>query len=163
MATHLHEPPRDESGTLFSQHFRRASRTADPTPVSSSLATDLNGYNGGIADSQKTPPLDSELGRARIQGFNIQSYLLNSIFTHKSARYAVEGVLDGFATDTAINALSNPNVILFSERNSEALNAPDNPEYGNVGQDLTDWKDRVFRRLTDWGGTTRTHLAELTR
>jgi len=26
----------------------------------------------------------------------IESYLLNSIFTHRSARYALEGVLNGF-------------------------------------------------------------------
>ena len=139
---------------ILLQPYLRSRRVAfcpsDPTPVSPSLATDLNGYNGGITDSRQTPPPKSELGRARIQGFNIQSYLLNSIFSHKSARYAVEGVLYGFATDTAINALSNPNVILFSERNSEALNAANNAEYGNVGQDDYDsWVGESA--LVQWG------------
>ena len=62
-------------------------------------------------------------------------YLLNSIFTHKSARYALGSTLYGFATDAAINTLPNPNVIMFSERNSEGLNAPDDLEYGSLIQD----------------------------
>jgi prepilin-type processing-associated H-X9-DG protein len=60
---------------------------------------------------------------------------LNSIFTHRSARYALEGVLSGFATESALNSLPNPNIIMFSERNSEALDAADNPDYGSVNQD----------------------------
>jgi prepilin-type processing-associated H-X9-DG protein len=66
---------------------------------------------------------------------NIQSYLLNSVLTHRSARYALEGSLSGFATESAINKLENPNLIIFSERNSEAMNAADNSEHGAVGQD----------------------------
>ena len=108
---------------------------ADRTPRSRVLAIDLLAYNGGITDSSQTPPPSSELAIARTEGLTIESYLLNSIFTHKCARYAVERVLFGFATDTAISGLPDPNIIMFSERNSEALDSPNNPEYGNVGQD----------------------------
>jgi hypothetical protein len=80
----------------------------------------------------------------------VQSYLLNSIFTHRSARYALEGVLKGFATDAALNALPDPNIILFSERNSEAMNAPDNSTYGNITQDDYDtWVGEAA--LVRWG------------
>src|SRR3989449_815670 len=75
------------------------------------LATDLSGYNGAITETSQTPPPDSELAIARGEHLTIQSYLLNSIFTHKSARYAVEGVLYGFATDAAVSALPDPNLI----------------------------------------------------
>ncbi len=108
---------------------------SDRSPRSRFLATDLAGYNGGITDASQTPPPDSELALARSGHLTTQSYLLNSIFTHKSARYAVEGALYGFATDTAVSSLPDPNLIMFSERNSEALDAPDNGDYGNVGQD----------------------------
>lgn len=124
---------------------------SDRTPRSRRLATDLTAYNGGITDVNETPPADSELALARAQHLTTQSYLLNSIFTHKSARYAVEGVLNGFATEPAISALPDPNVILFSERNSEALDAPDNGDYGNVGQDDYDaWVGESA--LVQWGG-----------
>lgn len=108
---------------------------SDRTARSKVLATDLLAYNGGITDSSQSPPANSELALARANGLTIESYLLNSIFTHKCARYAVEGALVGFATDAAISGLPNPNIIMFSERNSEALDSLNNPEYGNVGQD----------------------------
>ena len=72
------------------------------TAVTLFLATDLTGYNGGIAETSQTPPPNSELAIARSEHLTTQSYLLNAIFTHKSARYAVEGVLHGFATDVAV-------------------------------------------------------------
>ncbi|MBI3414851.1 MAG: prepilin-type cleavage/methylation domain-containing protein [Verrucomicrobia bacterium] len=123
---------------------------SDRTPRSRFLATDMKGYNGGIAESTQEPPPASELALARSGHLNTQSYLLNSIFTHKCARYAVEGVLRGFATDAVVNALPNPNLIMFSERNSEALNAADNPDYGNVGQDDYDaWVGESA--LVQWG------------
>ncbi|MFO1461455.1 MAG: type II secretion system protein [Verrucomicrobiota bacterium] len=107
----------------------------DRTPRSKRLATDLMGFNGGITQADQSPPGDSELGQAERGHLTIQSYLLNSIFTHKSARYALERALPGFATDPVIAALPNSNVIMFSERNSEAMNAPDNSAFGNVKQD----------------------------
>jgi len=123
---------------------------SDRTPRSGVLATDLPGYNGGITNISQTPPAGSELAVARNAHLNIQSYLLNSIFTHKSARYALEGALYGFATDAAVDALPDPNLIMFSERNSEALNAPDNANYGNVGQDDYDaWVGESA--LVQWG------------
>ena len=78
------------------------------------------------------------------------SYLLNSIFTHRCCRNAQEGALSGFATEAAVNALPNRNLIMFSERNSEALNASDNADYGNVGQDDYDaWVGEAA--LVRWG------------
>lgn len=123
---------------------------SDRSPRSRFLATDLADYNGGIKDSSQTPPPDSELALARSKHLTTQSYLLNSIFTHKCARYAVEGVLYGFATDTAVSALPDPNLIMFSERNSEALDATDNADFGNVGQDDYDaWVGESA--LVQWG------------
>ena len=95
-----------------------------PGPSEPSLPVsgcDLAGY-GGITSFAQTPPAESEQARAVRENWP-SSYLLNSIFTHRCAQYAVQGVLNSFATDSAINALPNPNLILFSERNSEALNA----------------------------------------
>lgn len=108
---------------------------ADHTPRSRVLATDLLGYNGAINGTSDTPPPTSEQAIAQAEHLTIESYLLDSIFTHKSARYAVEGVLPGFATDAAVANLPNRSIIMFSERNSEALNAPDNADYGSVNQD----------------------------
>lgn len=123
---------------------------SDPTPSSRLLATDLAGYNGGIESTSQEPPSDSELAIARAEGRNLQSYLLNSIFTHRSARYAVEGVLAGFATETMVSALADSNLILFSERNSEAMNAADNTAFGNIGQDDYDtWVGEAA--LVRWG------------
>jgi prepilin-type N-terminal cleavage/methylation domain-containing protein/prepilin-type processing-associated H-X9-DG protein len=122
----------------------------DRTPRSRHLATDLMGYNGEITNTSQTPPPGSELAIAQAEHLTIESYLLDSIFTHKSARYAVEGVLNGFATDNAVANLPNRNIIMFSERNSEALNAPDNPEYGYVNQDDYDtWPGEAL--LVRWG------------
>jgi prepilin-type processing-associated H-X9-DG protein len=123
---------------------------SDRTPRSSFLATDLASYNGAITEVSQIQPPDSELVMARNEHRNMQSYLLNSIFTHKSARYAIEGAFHGFATDAAVSALRDPNLIMFSERNSEALNASDNREYGNVAQDDYDaWAGEPG--LVRWG------------
>lgn len=123
---------------------------SDRTPRSRFLATDLAGYNGGITANSQTPPPGSEQAIAQSERLTIESYLLNSIFTHKSARYALEGALVGFATDAAINGLPNPNIIMFSERNSEAMNAADNSEFGSVNQDDYDtWVGEAA--LVQWG------------
>ncbi len=123
---------------------------SDRTLRSRFLTVDLNGYNGNISSASQTPPPNSELAVAQREHLTIESYLLNSIFTHRSARYALEGVLNGFATDAAINALPNPNIIMFSERNSEALDAPDNRDYGSVIQD--DYDTGVGEAaLVQWG------------
>jgi prepilin-type processing-associated H-X9-DG protein len=108
---------------------------SDKSPRSTRLSRDLIGYNGGITSTSQEPPADTELALALANRLSIENYLLNSIFTHKSARYALEGALNGFATESALSALPNPNVIMFSERNSEALDAADNVEFGSVNQD----------------------------
>ncbi len=123
---------------------------SDRSPQSRKLATTLFDFNGAVTNTSDPVPPDSEQAICEAEGLNVQSYLLNSIFTHKSARYAVEGVLNGFATEAAINALNNPNVIMFSERNSEAMNAVDNSEYGSVTQDDYDtWVGEAA--LVRWG------------
>jgi prepilin-type N-terminal cleavage/methylation domain-containing protein/prepilin-type processing-associated H-X9-DG protein len=123
---------------------------ADLSPRSTTLARDLASYNGGITSAAQPPPASSELAIALRQHLSVENYLLNSIFTHKSARYALEGVLNGFATETALSTLPNPNIIMFSERNSEALDATDNSDYGSIIQDDYDtWVGEAA--LVRWG------------
>jgi prepilin-type N-terminal cleavage/methylation domain-containing protein len=123
---------------------------ADTTSRSRVLATDLVGYNGGITSTTQSPPSNSEQAIAQAQHLTIESYVLDSVFTHKSARYALEGALSGFATDRVIGQLPNPNFIMFSERNSEALDAADNSDYGSVNQDDYDtWVGEAA--LVQWG------------
>lgn len=139
---------------IFFQPYLRSRNAAfcptDTTPRSRVLATDLAGYNGAITSTSQTPPPTSEQAIAQDEHLTIESYLLDSVFTHKSARYALEGALYGFATDRAISQLANPNFIMFSERNSEALDAPDNTEFGSVIQDDYDtWVGEAA--LVRWG------------
>jgi prepilin-type processing-associated H-X9-DG protein/prepilin-type N-terminal cleavage/methylation domain-containing protein len=123
---------------------------SDRTSRSQFLATDLLDYNGGITSTSQSPPPASEQALAQNGHLTIESYSLNSIFTHKSARYALEGALYGFATDQALSGLPNRNIIMFSERNSEALDAPDNPQFGAVNQDDYDtWVGEAA--LVQWG------------
>ena len=119
----------------YLQNRQAACCPSDRTARSQLLARDLSAYNGGITSTSQTPPPNSELAIAQAQGLSIESYLLDSIFTHKSARYALEGALNGFATEATMGALPNQNIIMFSERNCEALDAADNPEFGGVEQD----------------------------
>jgi prepilin-type N-terminal cleavage/methylation domain-containing protein/prepilin-type processing-associated H-X9-DG protein len=122
----------------------------DLTKRSQKLSLTLQDYNGAVTTTDQEPPSGSELAVAQANRLTLESYLLNSIFTHRSARYALEGALPGFATDSVISALPNPNIIMFSERNSESLNAPDNAEYGSVIQDDYDtWVGEAA--LVRWG------------
>jgi hypothetical protein len=68
------------------------------------------GYNGGVTSTSRAPPPDSEQAIAQAEHLTIESYCLDSVFTHKSARYALEGVLYGFATESAVSRLANPNL-----------------------------------------------------
>jgi prepilin-type N-terminal cleavage/methylation domain-containing protein/prepilin-type processing-associated H-X9-DG protein len=123
---------------------------SDGTQKSSKLSRTLLDFNGAIESTAQELPPNSELALAEQGNKTITSYLLNSIFTHKSCRYATEGVLSGFATDAALSGLENPNIILFSERNSETMNATDNAEYGSIGQDDYDtWTGEAA--LVQWG------------
>lgn len=139
---------------IFFQPYLKSRNVAfcpsDLTPRSRLLATDLQGYNGGITSTSQAPPPGTEQAIAQNEHLAIQSYLLDSIFTHRSARYAIEGVLNGFATDAALAQIPNPNIIMFSERNCEALDATDNPEYGAINQDDYDtWAGEAA--LVQWG------------
>ncbi len=88
-------------------------------------ATSINAYNGGISvlgqECSAAPNGEQCQAEQASNRYAMWSYLLNSIFTHKSCRYVEEGVLPGFATMSAINALPDQNIIMFSERNSKAL------------------------------------------
>lgn len=139
---------------IFFQPYLRSRNVAfcpsDPTPRSQFLATTLADYNGGITSSSQLPPPNSELALALSGNLAMESYSLNSVFTHKSARYALEGLLNGFATENAVSHLHNPLLIMFSERNSEALDAADNDVYGSVVQDDYDtWVGEAA--LVRWG------------
>jgi len=139
---------------IFFQPYLKSRTVAfcpsDQTARSRLLTTDLAGYNGAITSTSQSPPPNSEQAIAQGEHLTIESYLLDSVFTHRSARYALEGVLYGFATDRAVSQLRNPNFIMFSERNSEALDASDNAEYGSVTQDDYDtWVGEAA--LVQWG------------
>jgi prepilin-type N-terminal cleavage/methylation domain-containing protein/prepilin-type processing-associated H-X9-DG protein len=123
---------------------------SDPTPKSRVQAQTLEDFNGAIQDVDEEPPADSELAIAESEHRTIVSYLLNSVYTHKSARFALEGALRGFATDGIMGNVTNQNIVMFSERNSEAMNAADNDAYGAVGQDDYDtWVGESA--LVQWG------------
>ena len=118
---------------------------SDPAPRSKHLASNIYDYNGGISTlgnecnaADGSPNAGNPSGeqcQAESDHTAMWSYLLNSIFTHKSCRYNLEGVMNGFATDAALNALPDVNIIMFSERNSVALDDPANAAFGYVPQD----------------------------
>jgi len=139
---------------IFFQPYLRDRNVAfcpsDTTPRSRVLAKDLQAYNGAITLTSQTPPPNSEQAISQSEHLTIESYLLDSVFTHKSARYALEGALSGFATDRVVSQLPNPNFIMFSERNSEALDAADNSDFGAINQDDYDtWVGEAG--LVQWG------------
>jgi prepilin-type processing-associated H-X9-DG protein/prepilin-type N-terminal cleavage/methylation domain-containing protein len=123
----------------------------DLEPHSNPQATTIQDYNGGvqILGQECIADPNGEQCIAEQEHTAMWSYLLNSIFTHKSCRYAMDGSLRGFATDYN---LPNPDVIMFSERNSTALDAANNTQYEYVPQDDYDtWPGEA--PLVQWGGT----------
>jgi prepilin-type N-terminal cleavage/methylation domain-containing protein/prepilin-type processing-associated H-X9-DG protein len=88
-------------------------------------ASSIYAYNGGISVLGQECTADPNGEQCQAEQANhryaMWSYLLDSIFTHKSCRYVMTGVLPGFATVSAMSALPDENVIMFSERNSAAL------------------------------------------
>ena len=92
----------------------------DPAPHSQQQATNIYAYNGGISvlGTECTAAPNGEQCQAEAPGHRwaMWSYLLNSVFTHKSCRYKMEGVLPGYATEAAMSALPDENLIMFSER-----------------------------------------------
>lgn len=114
---------------------------SDPAPRSQHLATSINDYNGGISalGQECNVAPNGEQCLAEQNHWAMWSYLLDSIFTHKSCRYIVEGVLPGFATEAVISGLPDPNIILFSERNSTVLDDPNSGVYYVPQDDYDTW------------------------
>jgi prepilin-type processing-associated H-X9-DG protein len=62
----------------------------------------------------------------------------------------MEGALDGFLTDSRAAVVRNGGIVMFSERDSEALNAPNNYTFGSIIQDDYDtWVGEAA--LVRWG------------
>ncbi len=109
----------------------------DPAPHSADQVSNIVAYNGGITvlgQECAAAPLGEQC-QAETNHQAMWSYLLNSIFTHKSCRYVEEGVLPGFATEAALNSLPDQNIIMFSERNSVGLDDGSNMAWGYIPQD----------------------------
>lgn len=127
----------------------------DSTTKSTLLATNLADYNGATDQigSECSNSPTGELCTAEKRGSTMWSYVLNSIFTHKSCRYALEGALSGFATESMLSGLDNPNVIMFSERNSEGLGDPASAFYYVPQDDYDTWVGEAA--LIKWGSGSR--------
>lgn len=111
---------------------------SDPTTHPAKLSTDILGYNGGISTGD--PVSGSEQQIAEDGDLSMESYLLNSIFTHKSCRYALDGSpLNGFATDAAVSGFPDARIIMFSERNSETFGDPNSPVHAPNQDDYDTW------------------------
>lgn len=128
---------------------------SDRAPRSAALATNLDQYNGGIdligTECGVSP--SGEQCQAERGNLGMWSYALNSIFTHKSCRYALEGALSGFATESVLAGLADPNVIMFSERNSEGLTDPASAFYYVPQDDYDTWAGEGA--LVQWGSGSR--------
>lgn len=144
---------------IFFQPYAK-SRSIGFCPNDASLkslrqSTDIVAYNGGIevVDTECDVAPESEQCLASQNGWTMWSYLLNSIFTHKACRYALEGVLSGFATESVLAGLDDPNIIMFSERNSEGFSDP-NSDFNYVPQDDYDaWAGEAA--MVRWGSDGR--------
>ena len=110
---------------------------SDPTPHPAKLSTNIVDYNGGIETGDAVDGSEQQI--AEDQNLSMESYLLNSIFTHKSCRYAKEGVLNGFATDAAVSQFPDASIIVYSERNSEAFGKSSSPIYAPNQDDYDTW------------------------
>lgn len=124
---------------------------SDPTPRSKRLATDMIRYNGDtqIIGQECAVAPAGEQCVAMQQNLTMWSYLLNSVFTHKSCRYAMEGVLYGFATEAVVNSLQDPNLIMFAERNSAGFSDPESAFYYVPQDDYDAWAGEAA--LVQWG------------
>lgn len=123
----------------------------DHTVKSQHLATSLEDYNGdaeGVGEACSLAP-KGEQCLAESSNLTMWSYLLNSVFTHKSCRYAVEGVLSGFANDSTLSSLQDPNLVLFSERNSEGFSDPQSAFHAVSQDDYDAWAGEAA--LVRWG------------
>ena len=127
----------------------------DGTPRSKRLATTIEAYNGGtdVAGNECAASPEGENCQAQTYDLTMWSYLLNSIFTHKSCRYAKEGALSGFATESVLAGLADPNVIMFSERNSEGFADPGSGFHYVPQDDYDTWSGEAA--LVRWGEGSR--------
>ena len=114
---------------------------SDPAPRSQHLATNLIDYNGAATaiGQECTLAPNGEQCLAEKNNWAMWNYLLDSIFTHKSCSYILEGVLPGFATEPVVDALPNPNIIMFSERNSTLIDDPNSALYYVPQDDYDTW------------------------
>ena len=128
---------------------------SDSTPHSRFLSTTIQDYNGGIEElgTECSVNPKGEQCLAEKSSLSMWSYLLNSIFTHKSCRYVTEGALPGFATDPVLGGLDNPNIIMFSERNSEALDDVSSDFFYVPQDDYDTWSGEAA--LVKWGSGGR--------
>ncbi len=135
----------DNDGELFHHHEDWVLDDGSTVPQ---LPTSLAGCEGGgYGNSQAEKPWLAAV-TPYLKSIEIahcpdapagQSYLLNSIFTHKSCRYALEGVLGDFASEPLVAALPNPNLILFSERNFEGASEQDDYDTWVGEPALVEW------------------------
>jgi hypothetical protein len=126
----------------------------DSSMRSKQLSSNIVDYNGGIEGiGNECDFPNSEQCLAENTNANMWSYMLNSIFTHKSCRYATEGVLSGFATESTLAGLPDPNVIMFSERNSEGLTDPTSAFYYVPQDDYDTWAGEGA--MVRWGTGSR--------
>ncbi len=128
---------------------------SDRGSKSKQLATMLYGYNGGAntVGSECSINPAAEICTAQANKSTMWSYLLNSVFTHKSCRYAMENALGGFATESMLTSLPDGNLIMFSERNSEGFADPLSG-FSYIPQDDYDtWAGEAA--LIKWGSGSR--------
>ncbi|MCC6402871.1 MAG: prepilin-type N-terminal cleavage/methylation domain-containing protein [Fimbriimonadaceae bacterium] len=128
---------------------------SDPAQRSKFLAKDIMEYSGGneVAGEECTVAPNGEACQALRNNWSPWSYLLNSIWTHKSCRYAKEGALYGFATESALAALDDPNIIMFSPRNSLGFSDPGSDFYYPLQDDYDTWAGEAA--LVRWGSGSR--------
>ena len=127
----------------------------DNTTKSKHLTSTIEEYNGGISSigTECSVSPTGEQCLAEQGNLTMWSYSLNSIFTHKSCTYAVEGVLSGFATESVLAGLNDPNIIMFSERNSAGLQDPTSSFYYVPQDDYDTWAGEGA--LVQWGSGSR--------
>ncbi len=127
----------------------------DETPKSKNLATNIVDYSGGtsVAGGECAAAPNGENCLAQKGNLTMWSYLLNSIWTHKSCRYALEGALPGYATESVLAGLNDPNIIMFSERNSVGLADPNSGFYSIPQDDYDTWGGEGG--LVRWGSGSR--------
>jgi prepilin-type N-terminal cleavage/methylation domain-containing protein/prepilin-type processing-associated H-X9-DG protein len=128
---------------------------SDQATHSQNLATNIVDYNGGATGLGTECALapNGEQCQAEMNNRSMWSYALNSIFTHKSCSYAMEGVLNGFLTESALAGLADPNIIMYSERNSAGLTDPNSAFYYVPQDDYDTWDGEAA--LVRWGSGDR--------